>query len=97
MRLDGGYAAVNWGASFLPRIFTELGTDFHLVVFNCVLFVFICVYCDVVVKRVTISLSKAAPRLLQSPSKIICEICERLKSSADDYQPSEAARRCSRE
>ncbi|MDD6019682.1 MAG: hypothetical protein PUD41_04565, partial [bacterium] len=55
LRLDGGYAAVNWVASFLPRIFTELGTDFHIVVFICALFVFICVYCDVVVKRMTIS------------------------------------------
>ena len=80
-RLDGGYAAVNWVASFLPRIFTELGTDFYIVVFICALFVFICVYCDVVVKRVTISLSKAAPRLLQSPPKIICEICERSNHS----------------
>ena len=44
MRLDGGYAAVNWVASFLPRIFTELGTDFREIVFICAMFCVICVF-----------------------------------------------------
>ena len=52
-RLCGGYSG---GVSVvLTRIFTELGTDFHKIVFIRALFVLICVYCDVVHRRVSIS------------------------------------------
>ena len=52
--LCGGYSG---GVSVvLPRIFTELGTDFHNVVFFGALFVLICVYCDVGDRRFIIIL-----------------------------------------
>ena len=51
--LCGGYSG---GVSVvLTRIFTELGTYFHNVVFFGALFVLICVYCDVVDRRVSVS------------------------------------------